>query len=136
MQEVLRIVGELGDWTDPEPFECALWRAIEGDESTALVLRLSVGETAFLRELRDDSAGWILLTGDARVLTFIDLEAWAAICPKQTVTFPPTSRAHPGYSLMKSKKGLEICSAAPSPSFIQFVCETVLATDRRLTTIP
>ena len=88
VQEVLRIVGELGDWADPEPFESALWQAIEGDERRALLLRLSAADSAFLRELRDDSAGWILLTEQTHVPTFVDLDAWAAIYPEQAQRAP------------------------------------------------
>jgi hypothetical protein len=59
VQEMMRIIGELGGWADQEPFEAALWRAIDGDKSRARTLRLSDSETAFLRELRDDSDSWI-----------------------------------------------------------------------------
>jgi hypothetical protein len=80
IQEATRIIGELGGWTDPEPFEAALWRAIEGDQDVARELQLSPAESMFLRELRDDSAGWILLT-DPGVPTFVDLDSWATTCP-------------------------------------------------------
>ena len=79
IQEAARIIGELGGWTDPEPFEAALWRAIEGDQNVARELQLSPAERVFLRELRDDSAGWILLTDPG--VTFVDLDYWATMCP-------------------------------------------------------